>query len=277
MNQRQRPDLEALLQALSTYVKLPARSHLPWRKTHNPYHVLVSEIMLQQTQVERVTDFYRRFLQQFPTVSALADAPRSEVLRAWQGLGYNRRAKFLHEAAQVIVKKHKGKMPRKVYEMEQLPGVGPYTARAVAAFAYNEPEVFIETNIRTVFLHHCFARAKKPISDKKILPLIAYALAQSALSPRDFYAALMDYGTELKRHGVRLNTKSAHYVRQSKFEGSRRQVRGGIIRALLKGPAPLSVLARALNKTGPEVRGVLTQLLREKMVQKVGQKYALLD
>lgn len=189
--------------------------------------------MLQQTQVSRVVPKYKSFLTQFPTFEALANAPLLEVLKEWQGLGYNRRAKFLHQTAKTVVNEHKGKFPRSSEAMEALPGIGPYTARAIAAFAFNTPEVFIETNIRTVFTHHYFADANK-VSDKELLPLIERDLKKSKMEPREFYAALMDYGSHLKANGVRINNKSKHYTKQSKFEGSNRQRRGIALRAALK-------------------------------------------
>src|SRR3989344_7710205 len=128
-----------------------ARPHLPWRKTKDPYKILVSEVMLQQTQVDRVIPFYNRFVKKYPTARALARAKLRDVLKEWNGLGYNRRAKFLHEAAKQL---GKSDFPKTAEEIENLPGVGHYTARAVAAFAFNKPEVFIETNIRTVFFYH---------------------------------------------------------------------------------------------------------------------------
>jgi len=266
--------ISELLVALREHSRTNARTHLPWRNTRDPYHILVSEIMLQQTQVERMIPFYENFLREFPNVAALAGASRADVLRAWQGLGYNRRAKFLHEAAQAVMHDWGGVLPRTAGELEQLPGVGPYTARAIAAFAHNSPEVFIETNIRTVFFHHCFARSRTPVSDKQLLPLVAAALAQSSMHPRDFYAALMDYGSHLKRSGVRLNKKSAHHTPQSKFEGSGRQLRGGIIRELLVRPATPQALAKTLARTLAEVVAVLAALQKEKLVQKIGRTYS---
>ena len=138
------------------YYKAHGRHDLPWRKTTDPYKILVSELMLQQTQVDRVLLKYKAFLKLFPTARRLAAAPLGDVLRAWQGLGYNRRAKFLHQAAQYVTNELKGRWPKDEAGLLALPGVGPYTARAVLAFAYNEPVVLIETNVRQVFLHHLF-------------------------------------------------------------------------------------------------------------------------
>ena len=275
--------MPTLLRELKKFYKTGKRS-LPWRHTRDPYKVLVSEVMLQQTQVERVVPYYKRFIQEFPTARALARAPLSRVLRLWSGLGYNRRAKYLHDAAKLL---STADTPRKnslarenspkrelrdgrpedffagsAAEMsteflESLPGVGHYTARAVAAFAYNRPEVFVETNIRTVFLHHLSKYGglssvwrrvlRKKVGDAELLPLVEEALKKSRMEPRDFYWALMDYGAHLKRAGVRLNQQSTHYTKQSKFEGSRRQKRAAHLRALLARGASEKELERALH------------------------------
>ncbi|HEV7449668.1 MAG TPA: A/G-specific adenine glycosylase [Candidatus Paceibacterota bacterium] len=231
----------ALIKAAKTHYKASARTHLPWRKTHDPYRILVSEVMLQQTQVDRVVPFYKSFLKKFPTAKALAKAPLSKVLKAWQGLGYNRRGKYLWEAAKIIsTKGWKGK----------LPGVGLYTAAAVQAFAHNKPAVFIETNIRTVFFYHLEDSnilKKVRITDVELLPLIEEALKKSKMQPRDFYAALMDYGSHLKKQGIKLNQKSKHYAKQSKFEGSARQKRANKLRELLAKGASERELEKTLD------------------------------
>ncbi len=230
--------IAAMLRELKRFYKKEGRSHLPWRKTKDPYKILVSELMLQQTQVARVIPKYERFIQVFPSFAALAKAPLSNVLLEWQGLGYNRRAKFLHETAKIITKEFKGKFPNTAEEIEELPGIGHYTAGAISAFAFNKPEVFIETNIRTVFTHHYFEQGPtlltKKIDDKELLPLIERDLKKSKMEPRDFYAALMDYGSYLKASGIRINNKSKHYTKQSKFEGSTRQKRAAALRDALK-------------------------------------------
>jgi A/G-specific adenine glycosylase len=228
-----------MLRELKHFYKKEGRSHLPWRKTRDPYKILVSELMLQQTQVARVIPKYKRFITVFPSFKVLAAAPLSKVLLEWQGLGYNRRAKFLHETAKIVTREFKGKFPKDPALIETLPGIGHYTARAVAAFAFNHSDVFIETNIRTVFTHHYFSEnaegsASHKVDDKEILPLIERDLKKSKMAPRDFYAALMDYGSYLKVNGVRINTKSKHYTKQSKFEGSTRQKRAALLRAALK-------------------------------------------
>ncbi len=175
-----------------TYYKQHGRHILPWRKTKNPYRIFVSEIMLQQTQVDRVIPKYKAFLKLFPSLVALADASLGEVLRAWQGLGYNRRAKMLHSCAKEIMESYTGKFPKDQKTLLSLPGIGPYTASAVMAFAYNEPVVLIETNVRTVFIHHFFSD-QTDVTDTEILALVDRTLDRK--NPREWYYALMDYGS----------------------------------------------------------------------------------
>src|SRR3989344_4944824 len=213
------------------YWKKNGRHDLAWRKTRDPYKILVSEVMLQQTQVSRVEGKYGEFLKEFPNVRALAKAPLAEVLKVWSGLGFNRRAKFFPQGGKDFVPKHAGNMPRDIDALLALPGVGEYTAKAVRVFAFNEPEILIETNIRTVFFHYFYSSVLQNtrIRDEKIVPL-ARAAAKGQ-SPREWHWALMDHGTHLKASGVRVNARSKHYTKQSKFEGSLRQVRGVILKA----------------------------------------------
>ncbi|MCA9362373.1 A/G-specific adenine glycosylase [Candidatus Kaiserbacteria bacterium] len=225
MNQKER----VFVALVWRYYEAHGRHELPWRKTADPYHILVSELMLQQTQVDRALSKYRVFMRKFPTARRLAAAPLGEVVRAWQGLGYNRRAKFLHEAAKVIVAEQKGKWPTEETGLRRLPGIGPYTAAAVMAFAYNSPVVLIETNVRQVFLHHFF-KNDTDVSDTDILKLVAKTLPTD--NPREWYWALMDYGAYLKREYGNVNHRSKHYAKQSKFQGSDRQIRGAILRVL---------------------------------------------
>ena len=244
---------------------------LPWRRTKNPYRILVSEVMLQQTQVARVIPKYKTFLKEFPTSHALARATLADVLRVWQGLGYNRRGKFLHKAAKMIEDYFCGRFPNTADEIETLPGIGQYTARAVATFAYNAPEVFIETNIRTVFLYHFF-RDKTDVSDKTILPYIEETLDRK--NPRDWYWALMDYGAWLKKEHGNANRRSAHYTKQSKFEGSNRQLRGLIIEAVLSEKSiTTSALAKKIKKSAQAVQEIANILVSEGLLKKTGGRY----
>jgi len=217
--------------------KKHGRHDLPWRKTKDPYNILISEVMLQQTQVPRVLPKYKEFLRTFPTVRALANAPLPEVLKVWSGLGYNRRAKFLHEAARKIVDEYRGLFPKNADTLRALPGIGDYTAKAVCVFAFNQPHVLIETNIRTAIFHHFYRGesyvSESYVSDKEVLEIAEKGT--KGQDPREWHSALMDYGAHLKASGVRLNARSKHYTKQSKFEGSLRQVRGVILKALVKG------------------------------------------
>ena len=205
---------------------------MPWRHISDPYHILVSEIMLQQTQVERVVPKYERFIQAFPNPKSLAESETAQLLRLWQGLGYNRRALYLRSAAQQIMEKHAGKFPRTLEDIDALPGVGKATAGAIMAYAYQGPSAFIETNVRRVFLHFFFPNGRK-VTDDRLIPLVERAVDKK--NPRDWYYALMDYGTMLKKSVSRNpNRRSAHYAKQSKFEGSNRQIRGRVLKILLK-------------------------------------------
>jgi A/G-specific adenine glycosylase len=250
------------------------RHRLPWRRrTATPYAVVVSEIMLQQTQVDRVIPSYRAFLKRFPTVRSLASARLSEVLKLWQGLGYNRRAKHLHEAAKNILREYGGRVPRDVAELEKLPGVGPYTARAVAAFAYNEDSVFIETNLRTAVIYHFFPRREK-VTDDEILAILAMALPKGRAC--EWYAALMDYGAYLKRAGVRVNARSATYAKQGVFKGSNREARGAILRTVMNGPQSAQKLYVLLgNDRKEQVKIALATLVRDGMLRKAGRAYSV--
>jgi len=255
------------------YYRAHGRHNLPWRKTRNAYRILVSEVMLQQTQVERVIPFYTNFLMKFPTPRRLAEAPLAEVLLAWQGLGYNRRAKMLHETAKNIVQNHDGRVPKRIAELEQLPGVGHYTARAVAAFAYNADAVFVETNIRTAVTYHFFSE-RSDISDADIFDVLTKAYPKGA--GREWYAALMDYGSQLKHSGIQLNYKSKHYAKQSTFKGSAREVRGAIVRALAGGVRRKTSLAAMFSKERHvQLEQQLAALLKEGLIVKVPGGFSL--
>jgi A/G-specific adenine glycosylase len=246
---------------------------LPWRKTRNPYHILVSEIMLQQTQVERVLEKYTQFLAAFPTFPSLALAPLRTLLAVWQGMGYNRRALALKALAQKVVNEHRGKLPCDPEQLLALPGIGKYTAGAVLAFAFNKPVVFMDTNIRRVFIHEFF-HGRENVRDEDILPLVQQTL--DASDSRKWFNALMDYGAMLKKEHGNPNRRSAHYTRQTPFEKSNRQVRGMILKALVK-EAPLTA-ARIVKKTGMDTERVkknLVQLEREGFIKKKGRIFTL--
>lgn len=204
---------------------------LPWRNTTDPYHILVSEIMLQQTQVPRVQEKYGIFIRTFPDFESLDKAAFNKVYAVWQGLGYNRRVLHLKKISRLVVADHGGSLPAVFEELLRLPGIGKATAASILAFAFNRPVHFIETNIRTVFIHFFFTH-KKQVSDAEILPLVEKTLYKK--NPCVWFWALMDYGAMLKNRRDDKNRQSAQYKKQSKFEGSKRQVRGKILRLLLK-------------------------------------------
>lgn len=256
------PALGSFRTTVLQYWKKAGRHDLPWRQTDDPYAILVSEMMLQQTQVHRVIPFYERFLKRFPTPRALAKASRAEVLAVWSGLGYNRRALFLHEAAKAMVARHEGWVPRSYEALRALPGIGEYTAKAVRVFAFDEPESLIETNVRAVFIHHFFPRGRA-VSDARLMPLIAQAVGAR---PREWYAALMDYGTYLKATNPNPSRRSRHHVKQAAFKGSQREVRGAILKAYLSG-RPISELE---ERFGPRLKPALAALEREGLVERQG-------
>ena len=243
----------------------------PWRNTDDPYHILVSEVMLQQTQADRVVHKYVQFIEKFPTVHSLAKAPIKDVLEAWQGLGYNRRGLMLHRLAGKVVDEYDGTIPPEPERLITLPGIGKATSASIAVFAYNRPEVFIETNIRTVFIHFFF-HGKEEVADSLILPLVERTIDRS--QPYHWYSALMDYGTMIKRLYPNPGRRSRHYQKQGRFEGSRRQMRGKILKLLL-GKRKLTV-KQIVNETEAEadhVSSVLGDLVREGIVKKTGRFY----
>lgn len=254
------------------YYRKEGRHTLPWRKTKNPYRILVSEVMLQQTQAERVIPKYQSFLKRFPTVRVLAEASLGEVLRGWQGLGYNRRAKMLHECAKEITRKFRGRIPRLFEELKSLPGIGDYTAGAILAFAYNIPIPIIETNIRTVIIHHFF-KDSTDVSDREIFRYIERTLDRE--NPREWYYALMDYGAYLKKTIGNESVRSRHYTKQSIFKNSDRQIRGAIVRALTEGGKTRKVLHAELPFDAQRIDEQVERLLAEGLIVKEGRDYRL--
>ncbi len=252
-----------------------AHRDLPWRTPDqagifDPYKILVSEIMLQQTQVSRVIPKYEQFLANFPSVSELAMAQLSDVLRAWNGLGYNRRAKYLWEAAQYVMNNHDGIFPETVDELVKLPGVGRNTAGALMAYAHNAPVSYIETNIRTVFIHHFFP-STTGVTDSDLMPFIELAIDTE--HPREWYWALMDYGVFLKRTHGNASRSSKHYTKQSVFNGSRRQVRGRILKLLTTRIYTYDELKTVVDDDRFEA--VLTDLINESLITQNGQEIRL--
>ena len=248
-----------------------------WRETYNPYHIFVSEVMLQQTQTSRVEKKYKQFIARFANFELLAKAPLYEVLEAWQGLGYNRRAKFLHQSAQIITAKFGSNIPNDTKTLQTLPGIGTATAASIAAFAFDAPTVFVETNIRVVFIH-LFLKNQENISDAQLLSLASQTIDTS--SPRIWYYAITDYGAMLKSKGINPINKSKAYNKQSKFQGSDRQIRGAIIRLLVQQKKQLehqicASLKEALHTKYDRTERIIQQLIDEQLVVKQGEYYCL--
>lgn len=254
------------------YYKKHKRDTLPWRKTQDAYRILVSEIMLQQTQVDRVIPKYKSFLKRFPTLKALANASLGDVLREWQGLGYNRRAKMLHLCAKEVMEKYKGKFPLTHAELVALPGIGNYTAGAIMAFAYDAGIPIVETNIRTVIIHHCF-HDDTDITDKEVLTVAERIL--DFKRPREWYYALMDYGSYLKKTFGNSNQRSKHYTKQSPFKNSDRQIRGAILRTLAEKTLTREELHTQMPYDISRIDAQLERLSEEEMIIKKRQKYTL--
>ena len=264
---------------LRNFYKKHGREDLPWRKPLTPYRVVVSEIMLQQTQVSRVEAYFKAWIKKWPNFQALARAPLKDILVAWQGLGYNRRAKFLHDLAKVVTEEYAGKLPADEQVLKTLPGIGPYTAGAVMAFVHNQPTVILETNIRTVLVHHFFQGKKTKVSEKELLSVqrqIVEALPWAKKSPGEFYWAMMDYGVYLKKHVGNLNKQTRAYQKQSKFSGSHRESRARVLRAVLDGKASLSGITKKLGLEKQKVDQILKELVREKLIVKKSRHYEII-
>lgn len=254
----------------------------PWRETKDPYRILVSEIMLQQTQADRVVVKYNSFIQKWPTVKKLADADVRDVLKEWSGLGYNRRGKNLWLLAKTVVANDAGVIPNTPEELEKLPGVGPYTARAILAFAFSKPYSCIETNIRAVFIYYFFPKSKSKtttkIADDTLFPLIEKTLDKK--NPREWYYALMDYGSYLKKQKLSTNDRHKIYRKQTVFKGSTREARGAIMRELIASHATLSKLEEKIKLSRPhiaesKIREAITVMEKEKIIMKKRSSYYL--
>ncbi len=255
----------------------------PWRKTRDPYAILVSEGMLQQTQAERVVPFFRAWMKQFPTAQALAKAPVGAVLKSWQGLGYNRRALNLKRAGEMVVKEYGGVIPKDLQKIDTLPGVGPYTAGAIGAFAFNISSAFIETNIRTVYLLFFF-KGRMNVADEEILEVVKQTLPNEVqplprfeVKPRSvrlWYSALMDYGAMLKSTVGNPNIWSKEYTKQSAFKGSRRELRGAILRQASQTDG-VSVKDIENRRSKFDIKKIFTQLVTEGFLKKSGKTFRL--
>jgi A/G-specific adenine glycosylase len=254
------------------YYKQHGRHDLPWRKNITPYKIVVSEIMLQQTQVGRVIPKFESFVIQFPSFKVLAAASQAEVITAWSGLGYNRRAKALHGIAQTVTTKHKGQLPHTIEQLVELPGIGVNTAGAIMAYAFNQPAIFLETNVRSILLHHFFA-GQSSVHDKQLLPLLEKLV--DTKQPREFYWALMDYGTHLKATVGNTAKNSKHFTKQSKFTGSLRQVRGSILKQLAAKPQTTKQLEKTIVGNIEHLPEALKQLKQESFIANTGRTWRL--
>jgi len=266
----------------------PRRRAYPWRRTRDPYRVLVAEVMLQQTQAARVEPAFARFLRAFPSLRALARAPLREVLVAWDGLGYNRRAVALAEAARRIAREHGGRVPRDPTALRSLPGVGPYTAAAVASIAFGLPAATVDTNVRRI-VSRVTAGAEDLGAGR------VRELAQAWLDPRDpgaWNQALMDLGRELcrprprcepcpLRTGCRYAAGHRSVVAPRRkdaepFAGSMRQLRGAVVRALRRLPsATVDELTRTVGADGERVAEAVRRLSAEGLLERAGRRVRL--
>lgn len=242
---------------------------LPWRRTRDPYAILVSEVMLQQTQVDRVIPYYHRFLERFPTAQALADAPVADVIKLWSGLGYNRRAVNLQRAAQVVVAEHGGQFPSDPEALRKLPGLGHYTAGAVAAFAFEQDVAFLDTNMRRVVTRLAFGPESAPEREvlataQELLPpghgwewnqaLIEFgALQCTARKPACIVCPLADQCAAFPVIQTTLVEAKTRKRPAERFETSSRYYRGRIVERLRALPANDSE-GVPLASLGPELR-----------------------
>lgn len=277
MNLLQKNSIDQFQNYLLRWFTRHGRHELPWRQSYHPYHVLVSELMLQQTQVDRVIPKFLDFISALPTIQKLAQAPTSQVITLWQGLGYNRRALNLQKTARKVTTDFNGEIPQSIQKLESLPGIGPYTASAVRAFAFNQPTVVIETNIRAVYIHHFFPQKTK-VADEELLPLIQQTLPTD--NPREWYGALMDYGSYLKKVLPNPSRRSKMHTKQSRFKGSNRQLRGSILREVSEqetvfGHELLTNLPEKKHFSHQQIKKVIATLVEEGFLVENQQQYSL--
>jgi A/G-specific adenine glycosylase len=253
------------------------RRDFSWRNSITPYRVFVSEYMLQQTQTVRVVDKFREFIRRFPSFTSLANASEVDILRIWSGLGYNRRGLYLHKSARIIVDEHRGRVPRDRDALLALPGTGEGTAAAIRVFAFNIPDVIIETNVRTVY-RKVFFPERSDIPDSEIALLVQETMDTG--NPREWFYGVVDYGVFLKQNGYRINHVFRGYRPQSRFQGSRREVRGAVIRMLLEQKMMsrrkvYKVIESEFGRSKDDALSICSQLLKEGLIQRRNQYFLL--
>lgn len=264
----------AFLDTLWSEYAATSRHALPWRLDPylSPYAILVSEFMLQQTQVQRVVPKFLAFMESFPDLGSLQRAKQSDVVSMWSGLGYYRRAKYLHMAAKTLP--NSSQEPWSRAQLEACAGIGPNTAGAIRVYAYEAPELFIETNVRTVLIRHFFAERDR-VGDKELGSVLSQLIDYE--HPREFYWAMMDYGSRLKRQGDRTARVSAHYKKQAPYEGSDRQLRARIITQLVDASKPISMKSIVEQLDDARTEGIIDQLLKEHMIEQSSGTLRLKD
>lgn len=240
----------------------------PWRKTTDPYHIMVSEFMLQQTQTSRVVPKYLSFLDKFPTLESLANADNRDVLELWSGLGYNRRAIWLKEASQKILSL--GSFPKDPKELKKIKGIGDYTSRAIIIFAYNENIATVDTNIRRIFIVEGFATEET--KQKELFEVAEQLLPKN--NSREYHSALMDYGNVILTSA---KTKIKPKTVQGKFEGSDRQYRGRIIKYLTSHLiATKEEILKNCSVPEERIDSILSKLVKDRLIKKEKENFTLI-
>jgi len=230
-------------------------------------------MMLQQTQTNRVAEKYQQFIQKFPDFQSLANAPLNDVLKIWQGLGYNRRAVALKSIAERVNYEYDGILPADVEILKSLPQIGHNTASSIVAFAFNIPTFFIEVNIRRVYIYFFFP-GKKSIQDSIIMPIVRKTIDRSNV--RKWYYALMDYGVMLKKSHPELNKRSAHYRKQSQFKGSTREIRGKILKYLIESNNLTEYeLIKKLKIEPKKLKEILKLLIKEGFIKQENNQFSI--
>ena len=254
---------------------------LPFRTDPSPYHVWLSEIMLQQTRVSAALPYYERFLAALPDIPALAGCEEEKLHKLWEGLGYYSRVRNLQKAAKIVCAQYGGQLPADYNALLALPGIGPSTSAGVRIFAFRQPDMYLETNVRAVFIHELFP-GRESVADKELVSLVEATCPQDA-RVRAWYYALLDYGAYLKKTMPNPTRRSKHYTRQSKFEGSHRQKRAYLLRRVIDDALSTEDLARDLAQSErasgrqepsvEEVRAILDELEREGFVMRRGDAW----